>query len=103
MSKKTAPGMWAASYSSRASRPEPGRKVVASRMRRASAPSAPAIQSVETSDAMSEDARKGAAIDQQALAGDVAGLGRAEEGAGGAELGGQAEAPGGDGLFALGA
>src|SRR5512139_3473560 len=49
----------------------------------------------------SNDARERAAVDEQALAGDVAGAVRAEEGAGGAELVGAAEAPGGDAVLAV--
>src|SRR5262249_35682560 len=45
----------------------------------------------------SEASRERAAVDQQVLAGDVAGVGGAEERAGGAEFVGRAEAPGRDG------
>src|SRR5690606_39105970 len=44
----------------------------------------------------SEGARREAAVDPQILAGDVAGMGRAQEGAGVAELLGRAETAGGD-------
>src|ERR1044072_2059786 len=80
----------------------PGRNRGASSTLRSGAPSSASSQSVETSESTPvstprsaegegkgrrlEDAGKGAAIDQQALAGDVAGLGRTEEGAGGAEF-----------------
>ena len=48
MSKKRAPGMCAASYSARASRPSAGRYQLASRMRRSGALRCAASQSVET-------------------------------------------------------
>src|SRR5262245_37482441 len=48
-----------------------------------------------------QNASVGAAIDQQALPGDVAGLGRTEKGAGGTEFGSVAVAPRGDGALAL--
>src|SRR5687768_5761994 len=51
-SRKTAPGMWPASYSARASRPSPGRKAVASTTRRSGAPSSASSQSVETRDSI---------------------------------------------------
>src|SRR5690349_24538991 len=73
-------------------------------MRRSGAPSSPASHLVLTSESIrtspSKNARKGAAVDQQALPRDIARLRRTEEGAGGAELGRIAEAAGGDPLLA---
>src|SRR5438045_4174715 len=52
MSTNTAPGMWAASYSARASRPEAGRNQLASSTTRSGAPSSASSHAVETRESM---------------------------------------------------